>query len=170
MNHALRIIGIDPGSRCTGVAILEQRQSSLFCLHHQTIRLDQEIMSDRLALLHQSIVELIVMYRPQEMAIESVFVSRNAASALKLGQARGVAMCAGALSGLSVSEYSPRAIKLAVVGSGAAQKEQVQHMVRCLLNLQSRPQSDAADAMAIAICHVHERQTQQKMKRLAQYI
>ena len=110
-------------------------------------------MPQRLQTIFTSVNELIETWSPQQFAIEQVFMGKNAASALKLGQARGVAMVAAALQQLPVAEYAPRAIKMAVTGTGGAEKEQVQHMVQTLLKLPGRPQADAADALAIALCH-----------------
>ena len=112
-------------------------------------------MPERLAEIYRGITELIAEHKPAEMAIEAVFLARNPGSALKLGQARGVAIAAGVAGGLSVHEYAPRLVKKTVVGNGAAAKSQVAHMVRILLNLPGEPGEDAADALAIAICHVH---------------
>lgn len=120
-------------------------------------------LAQRLKIIFESIAELIARYQPNEMAVEQVFMHRNADSALKLGQARGAAICAGVMAGLPVSEYAPRAIKQAVVGRGGAVKEQVQHMVCVLLNLPCRPQTDAADALAVALCHAHTVQTLRRL-------
>jgi crossover junction endodeoxyribonuclease RuvC len=106
---------------------------------------------------------VIDQWSPEEMAVEDVFVSRNPASALKLGQARGAAICAGAAAGLAIAEYTPARIKQAIVGRGAADKRQIQHMVRILLNLREDLQADAADATAVALCHLHHRQTSERM-------
>ena len=114
-------------------------------------------MPEKLKRIHNSVVELITQFQPDEFAIEQVFMARNPDSALKLGQARGAAIVAAACHDLPVAEYSARSIKQAVVGTGAAEKEQVQHMVMALLNLSKRPQADAADALAVAICHANTR-------------
>ncbi len=119
------------------------------------IPLKADTLSDRLAIIFSEISKLIDIHHPEHLAIESVFVSRNPASALKLGQARGAAICAAVNRQLGVSEYSPRGIKQAIVGKGSADKLQVQHMVRVLLNLLESPQADAADALAVALCHAH---------------
>lgn len=112
-------------------------------------------MPERLKIIHQEIINLIERYSPNEMAVEDVFFAKDPRAALKLGQARGAAIVAGALSGLEIEEYSPRTVKQSVVGTGAAAKEQVQIMVMHLLSLSGRPAEDAADALAIAICHAH---------------
>jgi len=157
------IIGIDPGSRITGYGILNTAGAKCEYLDSGCIRISGTETAERLLQIYQGLSELISHYNPQEMAIEKVFMARNADSALKLGQARGVAMLAGANHGLPVSEYSARQVKQAVVGSGAADKTQVQHMICTLLKLSKAPQADAADALAIAMCHAHTRQSLAKM-------
>ena len=118
---------------------------------------------DHLLAIYDGLVEVIDRHRPQEMAIEQVFIARSADSALKLGQARGVAIVAAVRRGLAVSEYAARTVKLAVTGTGSASKAQIQHMVRALLGLTSVPPSDAADALAIAICHIHTRESERRI-------
>ncbi len=113
-------------------------------------------LPDKLGLIFRELSELLHAYEPQHLAIENVFMHRNADSALKLGQARGAAICAAVTRDLPVAEYAPREIKLAVVGKGSADKAQVQHMVRVLLNLSETPQADAADALATALCHSYQ--------------
>ncbi len=113
-------------------------------------------LPDKLGLIFREVSELLHTFEPQQLAIENVFMHRNADSALKLGQARGAAICAVVARELPVAEYAPREIKLAVVGKGGADKTQVQHMVRVLLNLNETPQADAADALAIALCHSYQ--------------
>ncbi len=116
-------------------------------------------MAERLQTIFHSLATLIGEFRPQEFAIEQVFMARNPDSALKLGQARGAAIVSAANSGLAVNEYSARQVKQAVVGKGSADKAQVQHMVQVLLSLSRKPQADAADALAIALCHAHMSQS-----------
>lgn len=111
------------------------------------------------------VCEAIQLYQPQVMAIENVFVAKNPGGALKLGQARGAAICAGVHLGLPVSEYTPREVKQAIVGKGSADKTQVQHMMKYLLNLHGTLQADAADALAVAICHAHSSQLQERINR-----
>ncbi|MBV2090556.1 MAG: crossover junction endodeoxyribonuclease RuvC [Candidatus Thiodiazotropha sp. (ex Ctena orbiculata)] len=151
----LRIIGIDPGSRITGFGLIESDGVHTTHLFHGVLRLEGEALAPRLGQIFTGISEVINQYQPEVMAIEQVFVSKNASSALKLGQARGAAICAAVNQGLSVAEYSPRGIKQAVVGTGRAEKTQVQHMVQMLLKLQKKPQADAADALAVALSHAH---------------
>ena len=151
----LRIIGIDPGSRATGYGVIESDGVKSFYLAHGVLRLEDDLLPPRLGKIFSGITAVIDEYRPEVMAIEQVFVSKNPSSALKLGQARGAAICAAVNLGLSVAEYSPRGIKQAIVGTGRAEKTQVQHMVQMLLGLSKRPQADAADALAVGLCHAH---------------
>ena len=152
-----RILGIDPGSRLTGFGVLDCEQDSATYVASGAVKTIKGTFSDRLRLIYQSINEIVVKYRPDVVAIESVFVHKNASSALKLGQARSAAICATFESGLAIFEYAPREIKQAVVGTGSATKEQVQHMVRCMLELDGDPAPDAADALATALCHANQR-------------
>jgi crossover junction endodeoxyribonuclease RuvC len=158
-----RILGIDPGSRVTGYGIIDQDGACLSYVASGCIRSDGEALAVRLGMIFDGVNRVIDDYRPQEMAIERVFMNRNADSALKLGQARGAAICAGVTRTVPVDEYAAREIKQAVVGLGGATKEQVQHMIRVLLSLGERPPSDAADALAVAICHGHIRQTRRRI-------
>lgn len=151
-----RILGIDPGSRLLGFGIIEKKKGAEpICLTGGCLRLQDKSMPVRLGIVFSHIQELVVAYRPTELAIEQVFVHKNAQAALKLGQARGAAIAAGTSVNLPVYEYAPRQIKQAVVGRGGAEKEQIQHMIQILLKLQSRPQADAADALAVALCHLN---------------
>lgn len=154
-----RILGIDPGSRVTGYGIVDVRGQQVEYVDSGCIRLAEEDMPVRLMMIHQGIEELVRRYRPQEFAIEAIFVHKNPNSALKLGQARGVALCAAVLAGLPVSEYAAKSIKQSVVGKGGADKSQVQYMVKLLLNQTGKIQSDAADALAVALTHAHHLQT-----------
>ncbi|MGH8294544.1 MAG: crossover junction endodeoxyribonuclease RuvC [Steroidobacteraceae bacterium] len=151
-----RILGLDPGSRRTGYGVIERRGAEWVHVAHGCIAVTApaESLSERLRVIFESLRELIATHRPGEVAIERVFVSKNVDSALKLGQARGAALCA-LPKGLPVFEYAPRAIKLALVGSGAAEKIQVAHMICTLLGLQGRISPDASDALAAAVCHAH---------------
>ncbi|MGH8125340.1 MAG: crossover junction endodeoxyribonuclease RuvC, partial [Rhodanobacteraceae bacterium] len=156
---SLRILGIDPGSRHTGVGIIEaDARGGLRCVFEATLAVGgEETFPARLKRIYDEISGIIGAHAPAEAAIERVFMARNPDSALKLGQARGAAICAAVGCGLPVSEYAPNVIKQAVVGKGHAGKEQVQHMVGILLNLRGPLQADAADALAIAITHAHLR-------------
>jgi len=156
-----RILGIDPGSRRTGIGIIDADASGS-CRHvfHAALDLlDSDTFAMRLKRIFDGVCALIAEHRPTEAAIERVFMARNPDSALKLGQARGAAICAVVHSGLPVSEYAPREIKQAVVGGGAADKAQIQHMVGMLLSIPRKLQADAADALAIALTHAHTRAT-----------
>lgn len=154
-----RILGIDPGSRITGYGIVDVEGQQVRYVDSGCIRLAEESMPIRLMMIHQGIGELVQRYRPQEFAIEEIFVHKNPNSALKLGQARGVALCAAVLAQLPIAEYAAKSIKQAVVGKGAADKTQVQYMVKLLLNQTGKIQSDAADALAVALTHAHYLQT-----------
>lgn len=150
------ILGLDPGSRKTGFGIINVNGSQHEYVTSGVIRLPvKEELPQRIQVLIASLSEIIALHCPQQVAIEQVFMAKNAGSALKLGQARGAAIAACVAQNLDVAEYSARQIKLAVVGTGAAGKEQVQHMVQTLLRLPSTPQEDAADALGTAICHAH---------------
>ena len=154
----MRVLGIDCGTECTGYGVVELcPDSRLICLTCGAIKLSaRDPLPVRLAAIFKRLGAIIQEHRPDNVAIEDVFYALNVKSALKLGQVRGVAMLAAASAGLEVSEYSPLSIKCAVVGYGRAEKPQVQHMVTQLLNLPEIPQPpDAADALAIAICHLH---------------
>jgi crossover junction endodeoxyribonuclease RuvC len=150
-----RVLGIDPGSRITGYGVVECAPAGLIYRASGCIRPAALPFLERLGEIYRGVEALIREYHPDEVAIEEVFLARNAASALKLGQARGAAIAAAVAAGVPVSEYAARTVKLAVVGTGNAAKEQVQHMVRVLLRLSGTPAADAADALAIAICHVN---------------
>ena len=152
------ILGIDPGSRITGYGLIREYNRKLEYIDSGCIRTSPDSeLSGRLLQIYDGICSLMDKYSPDEVAIEQIFMHENPNSALKLGHARGVAMVAAASHRVKISEYSPREIKLTVVGYGAAEKTQVNHMVVHLLALNSAPQSDAADALAIAICHSHMR-------------
>ncbi|SFM50155.1 Holliday junction endonuclease RuvC [Ectothiorhodospira mobilis] len=155
----MRILGIDPGSRVTGYGVVDSDGRRSLWVDSGCLRVQGDGLPERLGCIFRRVQDLIREYRPEVMAIEQVFVSRNPDSALKLGQARGAAICAGVQEGLAVAEYGPRVIKQAVVGTGAATKEQMQHMVTLILSLSRRPATDAADALAVALCHAHTQAT-----------
>lgn len=159
------ILGIDPGSRKTGYGIISQLHGKASYVTSGVIRMSAELtLPERLHVIFTGVSEIIAQFDPAEMAIEQVFMAKNAGSALKLGQARGAAIVAGVNCGLPVAEYEARKVKQAVVGTGAADKVQVQHMVKALLKLPHAPQEDAADALAVALCHAG---TQQHLIALA---
>jgi crossover junction endodeoxyribonuclease RuvC len=177
----VRVLGLDPGSQNTGFGVVEcgpagttyvasgtivatkkvtARKAGTKTAAHGNAAADggpADAFATRLQTIYAAVAALVAEHRPDEIAIERVFVHRNPDSALKLGQARGAALCATFGSGATLHEYSPREVKLAVVGTGAAEKEQVQRMVKALLGLEGRLGADAADALAIAICHAHGR-------------
>lgn len=159
-----RILGIDPGSRVTGYGVVEQDGQQITYIASGCIRTSDSAFPERLGTIFTGVEQVLDEFRPDEMAIEQVFVNKNAGSALKLGQARGAAICAGVNRSLPVAEYAPREIKQAIAGRGGAAKDQVQHMVCVLLQLTASPPSDAADALAVAICHAHVQSTQQRVQ------
>ena len=152
---ALRILGIDPGLRITGFGIIEKNGASLAYIASGCIKSGDAGLPERLGTILANLREVIEKHRPQQIALEKVFVNVNPASTLALGQARGTAICAAVDAGLPVAEYTALQVKQAVVGNGHASKEQVQHMVKRLLSLPGAPGTDAADALACAICHAH---------------
>ena len=154
----LRILGIDPGSVTTGVAMIEKQGRDYVCLHLQSLKLSQQAsFHQRLGEVFSKVSELIDTYQPHEFAIEQIFMFRSPESSLKLAQARGAAIAAAVVKGLSVAEYMPAEVKKAVVGTGRADKVQVQHMVKRLLTLADDPPADGADAAAVALCHAYRR-------------
>jgi crossover junction endodeoxyribonuclease RuvC len=161
----MRVFGIDCGTNCTGYGVIDvhhgPRETRLVAVAAGGLTLAKDLpLPDRLASIYSRITALLEEHRPHVVAVEGVFYSVNAKSALKLGHVRGVALLAAATAGLPVAEYAPLSIKSAVVGYGLAKKEQVQFMVARLLNLDHAPEpADAADALAIAICHAHTSQT-----------
>lgn len=163
MTDTARILGIDPGSRFTGFGVLDFVGDKPTYVASGTIKSPDGTFPERLRKIFDSVSEIVAQYRPDIVSIESVFMARNAGSALKLGHARAAALCATFEFDVEVYEYAPREIKLAVVGTGAATKEQVQHMVVSLLQLDGAPASDAADALAAAICHANRRRIQSNL-------
>lgn len=151
------ILGIDPGSQKTGFGIIDSLNGRHRYVTSGVIRLPRAPLPERLCIIADSVAELVERHGPSELSIEQVFLARSPDAALKLGQARGAAIVPCVTRGLEVSEYSARQIKQSVVGTGAADKTQVQHMVKVLLSLPSTPQEDAADALAAALCHAHTR-------------
>jgi crossover junction endodeoxyribonuclease RuvC len=155
----VRILGLDPGSRATGFGVVDVGRDGPRYVASGAIRASGSDFPKRLQEIYAGVAALVASYRPAEIAIERVFVNRNPDSALKLGQARGAALSATFASCASIHEYTPRAVKLGVVGTGAAEKAQVQKMVGVILGLDGRLGADAADALAIALCHAHGRAT-----------
>lgn len=159
------ILGIDPGSRKTGFGIINTVNGRHEYVASGVIRLKEDTLPERLKIIYQNLSEVIKEYCPQQVAIEQVFMAKSAGSALKLGQARGAAVVAAVSHDLPVAEYEAKKIKQSVVGNGGADKTQVQHMIKQLLKLSGTPQEDAADALAVAICHAN---TYQHMVSIAQ--
>jgi crossover junction endodeoxyribonuclease RuvC len=159
------ILGIDPGSRKTGYGLINYLNGKPQYVSSGLIRMAVDAtLPERLKVIFDGVVEIIERFQPQEFAIEQVFMATNASSALKLGQARGAAIVAACYHNIPVYEYEARKVKQAVVGTGAADKIQVQHMIKALLKLTGLPQEDAADALAVAICHAN---TQNHLVRTA---
>ena len=156
----MRIMGIDPGTAITGFGLVEQEGSRLHLLDFGVIRTEPGIPdAERLLQIHREVGALLKNYRPDVLAIEELFFNKNSRTVLAVGQARGVVMLAAAQAELRVEEYTPLQVKMAVVGYGRAEKKQVQEMVKVLLGLPRPPKpDDAADALAVAICHAHSRQ------------
>lgn len=163
MADTRRILGIDPGSRFTGFGILDFDADRPSYVTSGTIKSPDGTFPERLRNIFLSVSDIVETYRPEIVAIESVFMARNAGSALKLGHARSAALCATFAFDVEVYEYSPREIKQAVVGTGSATKEQVQHMVVSLLKLDGVPAADAADALAAALCHGHQHKVRSRL-------
>ncbi len=161
-----RILGIDPGSRITGFGIVDAESGKAKFVDCGTIRTPVGDLAGRLKSIFDGITEIIEKYQPNEIAIERVFMHKNPDSALKLGQARGAAIVAVMNYDLDVNEYTPAEVKKSIVGRGNADKGQIQHMVRALLGLSRNPQADAADALAIALTHIHVGQTMQRITQV----
>jgi crossover junction endodeoxyribonuclease RuvC len=150
----------------TGVGVIEVNGDRVIPVYYDVIKAGDGEFNERLGIIFSGLQQLISEYRPDQAAIETVFVAHNVASAIKLGQARGAAVCAAISCDVPVSEYSPRSIKQAIVGRGGADKSQVQHMVGLLLGINESIPADAADALAVALCHQHTSQTLARMARM----
>ena len=160
MQQAIRIVGIDPGLRRTGWGVVESQGNALRFVAAGTVRSnDKDPLAARLCQLHDGLNRMLAQQAPDEAAVEATFVNKDARATLKLGQARGIAMLVPALAGLEVSEYAPNAVKKAVIGVGHGDKKQIHMMVRVLIPKAVFDSEDAADALAIAICHAHHRQS-----------
>ena len=160
----MRVLGIDPGSRFTGLGIVESTDDDLVLIFSGCVKTGNRPMFERLGEIYQQVGEVIIQHQPEIVAIEQVFFSVNPRTALILGQARGSAICSAVCQGKPVVEYTALQIKRAVTGNGNAKKEQVQHMVRILLGLTYTPGPDESDALACAICHIHTAQSQERLK------
>lgn len=158
MSNTIRIIGIDPGLRRTGWGIIETIGNSLKFVASGTVTSDGDMdLASRLCQLHDALAEVVHSYQPDEAAVEQTFVNKDAVATLKLGQARGVVMLVPARAGLPVAEYAPNAVKKAVIGVGHGEKQQIHMMLKILMPKAEFKGNDAADALAIAICHAHNR-------------
>lgn len=157
MKVRVRVLGIDPGSIVTGYGVIDHGADGTQAVAYGVIKAEGDAVPARLRSIYEALYALAEEFRPDEVAVERVFVHRNVDSAIKLGQARGAALCAVFAHTGVVAEYAPRQIKQAVVGGGAADKRQVQHMITALLGLEESPPADAADALAVAMCHAHSR-------------
>ena len=164
MGSAVRILGIDPGSINTGYGIIDTKGNHCSHINSGIIKLIGDSLADKLKVIHEQLTTLIEEYRPDEIAVEKVFMHRNADSALKLGQARGAAIAACAIQTRPVYEYTANQVKQATVGKGHAGKQQVQHMIKILLCLDKQPRADQADALAIALCHANSREGMLRMQ------
>jgi len=152
----MRVLGVDPGTRRTGVGILEAQGNRYALLHTEILRIaDKLALAQKLCEIYQSLTALIRLHRPEILALENVFYGKDIPSMVKIGEARACAMIAASEQGIPVVEYTPARIKQSVTGNGRASKEQMQQMVKVLLNLKAPPPSDSADALAVAICHLH---------------
>lgn len=168
MTGPSRLLGLDPGLRQTGWGVIDIDGNRLSHVANGVIRTDSSLpLAERLVQLHQQLAVIIKRYRPHSAAAEETFVNKNPVSTLKLGQARGVVLLAPALAGLSVAEYSPNQVKKSVTGAGHGAKQQVQMMVRTLLPGCAVDSADAADALAVAICHAHHAQTAARLPAAA---
>ena len=164
----VRIIGIDPGLRKTGWGVIETEGTRLSYIADGSVHSDSDApLATRLLQIHNQLVEILQRHTPDEAAVEETFVNKDARATLKLGQARGAAMLAPALAGISVAEYAPNVVKKYVVGAGHAEKDQVKHMVKVLLPRAELNTADSIDALAIAICHAQHRGKQTLAKILA---
>jgi len=158
-----RILGIDPGSRLTGFGVIDETATGYQYIASGCLRIKGDNFPLRLKQIFAGISDVVEEYQPTEMAIEQVFMHKNADSALKLGQARGAAICAVQLFDIPVYEYAARQVKQAVVGKGSADKLQVQHMIKILLGITGTLQIDASDALGISVCHANYQQTHRRL-------
>ncbi len=164
-DKAITVLGIDPGSRVTGVGVIRVTGNDLKYLYCESLKLPTGDLGERLRVLYSRLSEVIQKTQPNVVSVEKVFLAKNPQSALVLGHARGAAMLAAVNEHLPIVEYSATEIKKSVVGKGRADKQQVQHMMRVLLGLTTNPEEDAADALAAAVCHAHHMQYSNTLKR-----
>jgi crossover junction endodeoxyribonuclease RuvC len=156
----MRVLGIDPGSRATGYGVIDSTRQASTYVTSGCIRTQSTNFPERLGEIFNGLQAIIAETKPAQVAIEQVFMAKHPGSALKLGQARGAAITAAVTLQLPIYEYAPRAIKQAIVGTGAAEKNQVQHMIKLLLNRQQKMGLDESDALAVALCHAHHQHNQ----------
>ena len=168
MNNTIRIIGIDPGLRNTGWGVVEAQGNSLRFVASGTVRSDGKAdLASRLCQLHEGLLAVLHLHCPHEASVEKTFVNKDAVATLKLGQARGIALLVPALAGLPVAEYAPNQVKKSVIGVGHGDKAQIKMMVNMLLPKAVYDSDDAADGLAIAICHIHNRGARELERRIA---
>ena len=161
----MRILGVDPGTWRTGVGVVTAQGNRYQTLHSEVITIRQKLqIPERLSQIHKSLREVIQLFQPEVVALENVFFGKDVQAMVKIGEARACAMLAASEYGVPVVEYPPARVKQAVSGNGRATKEQIQHMVKTLLNLKELPPPDAADALAVAICHLHHAKTNRGLK------
>jgi len=162
----MRVMGIDPGSKCTGCGVIDEVNNELKVVYWGSIKSKpRQPFPERLKFIYDELVAVIKEFNPDEIAVEDMFFATNVKSALKLGQTRGVAILSAVNEGKPVAEYSPLEVKQSVVGYGRAEKQQVQDMVTTLLRLKEKPETfDASDALAVAICHIHAATVNLKIK------
>jgi len=165
--RGLLVLGLDPGSLATGWGVVRIRGGEVLHVAHGVVSVRGTAFPERLGLIHREVAGVVSMHAPDEVAIERVFMNRNVEAALKLGQARGAALAAALAGGCPVSEHAATQVKQAITGTGRAEKTQVQHMVTELLGLAAAPPPDAADALAVAICHAHQRRMQARLAEVA---
>lgn len=162
----MRVLGIDPGSNCTGYGVVESHGNSLKSIHWGSIKTKPKaLFPDRLKSIYDELTRVVGEFQPDIVAIEDLFFAVNAQSTIKLGQTRGVAILAAVNAKLAIAEYTPLEVKLSVVGYGRADKNQVRDMVTALLGLRKKPEPlDASDALAVAICHLHNQKTSKRLQ------
>ena len=163
----MRVMGIDPGSNCTGLGIVEEIKGDLHAVHWSSVRTSpKQSFPERLKLIYDGLILAMEKFQPNVVAVEDIFYATNVKTVIKLGQTRGVALLAAVNCDIEVAEYSPLEVKQSVVGYGRADKNQVCDMVSTLLRLKEKPEPfDASDALAVAICHIHNAELQQKIKQ-----
>ncbi len=167
----MRILGVDPGTRHTGAGVIETQANRYSLIHFEVINVKDTIpLPRRLYFIYQELSRIVAAYKPEVLALENVFYSKDIRSTVKIGEARACAMLAASAHGIDVVEYPPARVKQSVSGNGRATKEQIQQMVKMLLNLKTVPPADGADALAVAICHVHSAQNALSRRQEKKYV